>query len=184
MNNRKLITGILLVLVFVLSGVNSFAQDMKSKMKDKPEMAEMMKSPHHKMMMAYRQNTLTFATTLRDLAKDAANFDAESAKTMVNEIKRSSEMMDKVHQDHISKMKSEKKMDAEKMEKMAPMMEKMKKQKAELDEHIKALETSVEAVSVDTKEVEKHSAAIVEMLEGMKMGEQHKDKMKMDKKQM
>jgi hypothetical protein len=191
MRIKILTTSIVAMFIFTLASI-SFAQNADGKMKDmknmkmgdNPEMSEMMKSAHHKMMMAHRQNVLTFATTLRDLAKDSENFDADAAKTMVGEIKRSSEMMDKVHQDHMSKMKAEKKMNAEKMEKMAPMMEKMKKQKAELNEHIKALEKSVEADSIDRQEVEKHSSAIVEMLEGMKMGDQHKERMKMDMKDM
>ena len=181
MKFKILTTSIIAVIIFLFSG-SSFAQNndgkmKKMKMKDKSEMSEMMKSSHHKMMAAHRQNVLTFAKALRDLAKDSENFDAESAKAMTGEIKRSAVMMDKIHKDHMSKMKSEDKMSPEKMKKMAPMMEKMKKQKAELDHHIKALEDSVGAASIDRKEVEKHSSAIVEMLEGMKMGEKHKGKM-------
>lgn len=183
MKLKILTTSIVAMFIFVLTSV-SFAQNANGKMKnmenmkDNPEMAKMMKSAHHKMMMAHRGNVLTFATTLRDLAKDSENFESEAAKTMVGEIKRSSKMMDEVHQDHMSKMKSENKMNAEKMKKMAPMMEKMKKQKAALKDHITALEKSVEADSIDRKEVEKHSSAIVEMLEKKKMKEKHKGKMK------
>lgn len=190
MKMKLLTTSIVAMFIFTLASV-SFAQNANGKMKDmknmkdNPEMAKMMKSAHHKMMMAHRGNVLTFATTLRDLAKDAENFESEAAKAMVGEIKRSSKMMDEVHQDHMSKMNSEKKMSAVKMKKMAPMMEKMKKQKAALKDHITALEKSVEADSIDRKEVEKHSSAIVEMLEGkMKMNKKHKGKMKMNKKDM
>jgi protein involved in sex pheromone biosynthesis len=182
---RKMkILKISIVAIFIfLSASIAFAQDTDAKMKDmsmkdKTEMSEMMKSPQQKVMMAYHQNILTFAKTLRDLAKDSENLDSEFAKTMVSEIKRSSEMMDKIHKDHMSKM------NPEKMEKMAPMMEKMKKQKAELDEHIKALEKSVESALIDKKEFETHASAIVEMLESEKMDEMHKDKMKMDMKDM
>lgn len=188
MKFKLLTTSIVAIFIFLFSS-SSFAQNSggkmkKMKMEDKPEMSKMMKSAHHKMAMAHRQNVLTFAKTLRDLAKDAENFDPELAKTMAGEIKRSSEMMDKVHKAHMTKMKSEGKMNAEKMKKMAPMMEKMKQQKAEMVEHIKALEKSVGAASIDRKVVEEHSSAIVEMLESKKMDKKHKDKMKMGMKNM
>lgn len=190
LSKMKLLTTSIVAIFIFLSASISFAQDIDNQMKDmnmkdKPEMAEMMKSPHHKLMMAYRQNVLTFAKTLRDLAKDSENFNIEFAKTMAGEIKRSSEMMDKVNKVHMSIMNAKNKMNVESKEKMSSMMmEKMKKHKAELDQHILALEKSVESASVNRKEVEKHSSVIVEMLEGMKMGNQYKDKLKMNMKDM
>lgn len=166
--------------LFVFAGI-SFAQDTNHKMKDmdmkmgeKPEMSEMMKSPQHKLMMAYHKNIVTFAKTLQEMAKDSQSVDADSAKMIVSEIKRSSEMMDKIHSDHLSKMDSAMK------EKMAPMMEHMKMKKAELDHHVMALEKSVSSASIDSKDVEKHASAIVDMLEDMKMDDGNKDKKKMD----
>lgn len=185
----KILTTSIIAIFFFLSATSSFAQSSDTKMKnmnmkEKAEMSKMMKSPHHKVMVAHRRNVLTFSKTLRDLANDSENFDANYAKAIVTEIRRSSEMMDKVHKDHMSKMKSENKMNGEKSKKMASMMEKMKKHKAQLDDYIKALEKSVEASSIDRKEVGKHSSAIVEMLERKKVGQEHKGKMKMDTKNM
>lgn len=174
MKIRKLNIGILLVFVFILSVSNSFAQDQKSKMKemkDKPEMAEMMKSPQHKLMMAYRQNLLTFAKTLRDAAKESENIDADFAKSIVAEIKRSSEMMDKIHKDHMESM------DAAMLEKMSSNMDKMKKDQDALKANISALEESVQKDSLNSKEIETRAEAIISQLG-------KKDKMKMEKKEM
>jgi hypothetical protein len=176
----KLLTAIFAL--FVFAGIG-FAQNTDSKMKkmdmkmgDKPEMSEMMNSPQHKLMKAYHQNIVTFAKTLQEMSKDSQNVDADLAKMSVSEIKRSSEMMDKIHTDHMSKMDSAMK------KKMAPMMENMKTKKAELDHHIMELDKSVSAASINAKDVEKHASAIVEMLDGMKMDGGNKDKMKMDHK--
>ena len=84
-------------------------------------MSEMEKSPHHKMMMAYRQNVSNFANALSEMAKDEKTFDADFARTAVAEIKRSAAMMDEIHSKHSAMMKTEMR------EKMKPMMEKMYK---------------------------------------------------------
>jgi hypothetical protein len=121
-------------------------------------------------MTVYRKNLSNFAETLRDMAKDSENFNLNFAKAILSDIKRSSEMMDMVHQDQMSKM------DSKMMEKMAPMMEKMKQQKTELDHHIMALEKEINADSVNIKEIEKHAAAITELLSEKKMDKMEKAK--------
>lgn len=172
----KLLTAIFAL--FVFAGI-SFAQNTDSKMKkmdmkmgDKAEMADMMKSQNHQVMKAYKGNLLNLAETLRDIAKDSDNYNSDFAKAIFSDIERSSEMMDKVHMDHMSKM------DSKMMEKMAPMMDKMKKQKTELDHHIVALGKEINAPSVNAKEVEKHAAAIADMLSEKKMDGMKKGKMK------
>lgn len=171
----KLLTAI--VALFVFAGI-SFAQntdkkmkDMDMKMGDKPEMAEMMKSQNHQVMSVYRKNLSNFAETLRDMAKDSDNFNPDFAKAVFSDIKRSSEMMDMVHQEHMGKM------DSKMMEKMAPMMEQMKQKKTELDHHIMALGKEINADSVNAKEVEKHASAIAELLSEKKMDGMDKGKM-------
>lgn len=158
--------GFLTFLLTFAVAITSFAQDTDSKMtdmKDDPAMMEMMKSQHHRVMTTYRQSLLGYAETLRDLAKDSADLNADFAKALFEDIERSSRMMDAVHKDHMSKMDSKMK------EKMAPMMDKMKVKKDELDHHIMALGKAINADSINAKEVEKHASAIVELLTGKKM---------------
>jgi len=180
---------ILTIVAFMFLAAGSiFAQDSDGKMKDmkhmnmmkdNPEMMKMMKSPHHKMMMAYHHNIHSFAKVLKHMSKDGNTYNAKFAKDSVKEMKRSSKMMDKIHENHMSKMKAKKKMDADKMAKMAPMMAKMKKKKAELDGHIAALDRSVTAGN--KAEVNQHASAIAKMTHMKKKGKKHKRKMKMDK---
>lgn len=161
------------ILLTVASGSFVFGQDKKMdgmKMTDKAMMAEMMKSPHHKIMTAYKLNTVNFAKTLRDMAMDSKTFDAEFALTAVAEIKRGSEMMDGVHQKHQATMS------AEMRQKMAMMMEKMSKDQMALKKHIAALETLLQNDAPNLKDIETHAAAIVSQFEKTKMSD---GKMKM-----
>ncbi len=121
MNTRK---SILLAIAFLF--VAAFvmvtpAQDKKmhgDKMKNEM-MSEMEKSPHHKMMMAYRQNIANFADALSEMTKDEKTFDAEFARAALAEIKRGAEMTGEIHRKHSAMMPAEMK------DKMKPMMEKM-----------------------------------------------------------
>lgn len=134
------------------------AQDGK---KMKMGMAEMHKSPHHAVMMAYRHNVLMFAKTLRDMAQAGKLEDVDLARTAFAEIKQSMAKMEEVHQAHMGKMS------AEKRAMMKPMMEKMQAQQALVKEHILELEKALQMVAPDAREVEKHAAALVSQLEKM-----------------
>ncbi len=176
MKIKMMIAG--LVAVFMLSSASSFFaqgdKKMEMKMDGDMNMSEMMKSSHHLMGMAYRQNINTLATTLVELSNGTEAVDAEFVKTIVADIKSASGMMDRIHMDHMSKMKPEMKT------KMAPMMEKMKTKKEALASHIMALDAAAKAESIDMKEVGKHAAAIADMTKSeMKMKESHDGKMDM-----
>ncbi len=160
-----------MVVLAVLLSVGGVAaqDDKKMKMDGMDMMAMMQKGAHHKMMMAHRQNVLTFAKTLRDMAKDGKLEDVELARNAFAEIKRSAEKMEGIQKDHMSKM------DPKMMEKMKPMMEKMQAEKAAMKEHILALEKALQANAPDAKELEKHAAALVEQLEKMKMPDKKMD---------
>ena len=143
-----------------------FGQDKKMDkmmMPDKMMMAEMMKSPHHQMMTAYKQNVVNFAAALRDMAGDSKMFDRDFALTALVEIKNGATMMDGIHQKH------EAAMSAEMRQKMAMMMEKMSKDQRALKEHIAALETLLQNDAPNLKDVQTHAAAIVSQFEKMKM---------------
>lgn len=117
--------------VFVLSVGSLFAQDKKMDAEKAPKedmnMSEMSKSPHHIAMMAYRQSVLTFATALRDLARDGNVQDVDLARDVFAEIKRNVGEMDRIHQSHMSKMNPAMR------EKMKPMMEKMQAEGAAMN---------------------------------------------------
>ena len=171
------------IIVVLLSVGGIAAQDVKKMDKDKMkkdgmmDMAAMKKSPHHTVMMAYRQNVLAFAKTVRDMTKDGKLEDVELARNAFAEIKHSMEKMEEVHQSHMGKMKPEM------MTMMKPMMEKMQTEKAVVKEHILALEKALLADAPDAGEVNKHAAALVSQLEKMDMPDKKMDmsdkKMKM-----
>ena len=161
------------ILFIVASGSVIFGQDKKmdeKSMPDKTMMAEMMKSPHHVMMTAYRQNVINFAAVLRDMAVAPKMFDRDFARNALTEIKHGAEMMDGIHQKHQAMMS------AEMRQKMEMMMEKMSKDQTALKEHIAALETLLQGDAPNLKDVQMHAAAIVSQFEKMKMSD---GKMKM-----
>ncbi len=174
---KKQILVILTVVMAVLLSVGGIAaQDGKKMDKDKMkndmkmDMAAMMKSPHHGVMMAHRQNVLTFAKTLRDMSAGGKLEDVDLARDSFAEVKRSMEKMEDMHKAQMGKMS------AEKLEMMKPMMEKTKAEQAIVKEHVLALEKALGADKPDATEVNKHAAALVLQLEKMDMSDM---KMKM-----
>lgn len=170
MKNRSLI--FLMLTVFMLFGVaDSTAQAMKKggrATQKEMKMSEMNEGPHHEMMMPYQQNMVNFAKALRGLAKESKTWDADFARTAVAEIKRSAESIDEIHRKHMSTMSSEMR------EKMKPMMEEMKKEQTELSEQILALEKTVEPNTLNAKEIETRTAAIISEME-KEISEQKKE---------
>lgn len=164
MKKRNLVVYAVVVTFMLAAGI--FAQDKtvtEKKMHKGTMMSEMGKSHQHMVMMAYRQNVLTFAKALRDMAKNGAIQDIELARNAFSEIKRSMDKMDEIHQTHMNKMS------AEMREKMKPMMEKMQAERAAVREHVVALEKTLQADTPAAREVETHAAALVLQLEKMKM---------------
>ena len=155
------------IIVVLLSVGSIVAQDGKKMDKDKMkkdmmmEMAAMKKSPHHLVMMAYRQNVLMFAKTLRDMTKDGKLADIELARNAFAEIEESMEKMGDIHQSHMDKMS------AEMREMMKPMMEKMQADNAVVKEHILALEKALQVAVPNAMDVNKHATALVMQLEKM-----------------
>ena len=77
--------------------------------------------------------------------------------------------MKRIHHDHMGKMDSKMK------EKMAPMMEKMKTRQTELNHHIMALGKEINADSINSAEVQKHTSAIIEMFDKEQMDMKNKN---------
>lgn len=164
MRIHNLIVGIVIATFALSAGL--LAQDKKmaeKKMQKGMTMSEMSNSPQHLVMMAYRQNVLSFANALRDMAKSGNIQDVELARNALSEIKRSTEKMDEIHQTHMAKMSPDMR------EKMKPMMEKMQKEQAAVKEHVLALEKTLQTDAPVATEVETHAAALVLQLEKMKM---------------
>ncbi len=156
---KKQILMISMVIVVVLLSVGSIAAQDSKKMK--MDMAAMMKSPHHLVMMAYRHNVLTFAKSLREMTAGGKLEDVDLARNAFAEIKHSMEKMGEIHQSQMGKMS------AEKREMMKPMMEKMQAEKAIVNGHIIELEKALQVATPNALEVNKHVAALVMQLEKM-----------------
>lgn len=170
MKNKSLT--FLMLAVFMLFGVaDSPAQEMKKddkKTQKEMKISEMNEGPHHAMMLPYQQNMVNFAKALRGLAKESRTWDADFARTAAAEIKRGAERIDEIHRKHMD-TKS-----AEMREKMKPMMEEMKKERAELNEQILALEKAAASNTLNAKEIEIRTAAIITELE-KEMAEEKKE---------
>lgn len=181
MNKKYVLTALLFVFALLFSAGNASAQEEKSgmkKMKKEMSMEEMHKSPHHRLMMAYRQNLVTFASALRDAARPGETLDREFARATVEEIRRSAGKMREIHQDHMAMMTPEMR------DGMAEMMQKMQSQQAKVEEHIAALERLVAVQTLDGKEIEKHAGELVSEFGKMKMKDKDKMKEKMKDKKM
>ena len=148
-----------MAIAMVLLTVGSIAAQDSKKMK--MDMAAMMKSPHHSVMMAYRQNVLMFSKTLRDMTAGGKLEDVDLARNAFAEIKHSMEKMDELHQSQMGKMKPEM------MTMMKPMMEKMQAEQAIVEGHILELENALQIATPNAMDVNKHAAALVMQLEKM-----------------
>ena len=165
MNTKKhLQISILTVAVLVGSALGIMAQGKMDKMKGKPmDMAEMMKAPHHMLMMAHMKSMSEFAEALHHQAMMPKALDVEFARAAVAELKHNLDAMDAIHQKQMQTMSAEMK------SKMKTMMEKMDKSQASMKEHVMELETAVQADQPDSKQVIMHVNALLKEFGMMKM---------------
>ncbi len=161
MKKQMLVISMVILAVLLSVGGVAAQDDKMMKMDGMDMMAMMQKSPHHKMMMAHRQNVLTFAKTLRDMASGGKLEDVELARNAFAEIKRGMEKMDEIHQSQMGKMKPEM------MTMMKLMMKKMQAENMLVKEHITALENALQVAAPNAMDVNKHAAALVMQLEKM-----------------
>jgi hypothetical protein len=143
----------IIVVLFCVGGVA--AQDAKKMDGDAKMMAEMKKSPNHKLMMAYTKTMADFSRMLRDQALTPNGPDVEFARAAVAELRHNLDAMEALHQKQMAGMSAEMK------EKMKMMMEKMDKDRAMVKEHVSALETAVRADKPDAKQVAMHANDLV-----------------------
>lgn len=158
-----LVCAAIAISLFATAGAS--AQGEKKMTKGEMDMEAMHKSPHHLLMMAHHHSAMTFATLLRDMAKDGKFEDLEAARGAFAEIKHCMDEMEMVHRMHMSGMSKEK---AEKMKPMiAEMKPKMDAEKAAVSAHIAALERAFQMNAPDATEIQKHAAELVMVFEKM-----------------
>jgi hypothetical protein len=143
----------IIAVLFSIGGVA--AQDSKKMGGDAKMMAEMKKSPNHKLMMAYTKTMADFSRMLRDQALTPNGPDVEFARAAVSELRHNLDVMEALHQKHMAGMSDEMKA------KMKMMMDKMEKGQAKVKEHVTALETAVQAAKPDGKQVAMHANDLV-----------------------
>ena len=162
-NTRALLSAIAMMLVLSIPsaafGQHKHGGQKKAGMSGmKMDMAKMMQSPHHKLMMAYMKSMSAFATTLRDQAMKPEAMDVEVARATVAELRHNLDAMEALHQKHMQSMS------AEMQSKMKTMMEKMDKNGAKLKDQVTALETVVQADKPDSAQVTAHANALLKHL--------------------
>lgn len=175
---------LLAAVAILLTSSGTFAQHKHGQSEQKKtattgtnaEMAKMMQSPHHQLMMAYMRSMGDFAKTLHDEAVKPAPLDVEFARSTVAEIRHDLDAMETLHQKHMQMMSAEMKT------KMQTMMEKMDKNRTMLKEQVSALEADVQADKPDSNKVALHASALVKHIGMMsKMGGGTKDQKPMMK---
>ena len=143
----------IIVVLFCVGGIA--AQGAKKMGGDAKMMAEMKKSPHHKLMMAYMTTMSHFSKMLCDQALTPMGPDAEFARATVAELRHDLDSMEALKKKHMDAMSPEM------MAKMKTMMEKMDKGQAMVREHVAALEAAVKTDKPDAKVVAMHSNDLV-----------------------
>jgi polyhydroxyalkanoate synthesis regulator phasin len=136
------------------------------------DMSVMMQEPHHQLAMAYKQNLESFAKALRDEAAKTATVNPEFARAAVAEMKRSFDLMQQHHQDHMKTIDD--KMKAH----MSNMMKQMEAQDAAIKEALAGLDKEVQNSAPDSKAISQYVDDILKNCDMSKMhGEMMKDPM-------
>jgi len=136
------------------------------------DMSAMMQEPHHQLAMAYKQNLENFAKALRDEAAKTTTVNPEFARDAVSEMKRSFDLMQRHHQDHMNTIDD--KMKAH----MSDMMKQMEAQDAAIKEALAGLDKEVQNSAPDSKNISNYVDAILKNCDMSKMhGEMMKDPM-------
>jgi hypothetical protein len=161
-----IITAIMLVLVIPSAVIAQHKHTQSGQTKAgmagmQSEMAKMMKSPHHMLMTAHLMSMSEFARALRTQAVKPEPLDVEFARAAVAELRHNLDAIEAIHQQHMQAMSAEMK------SKMQMMMEKMEKGRATLKDQVSALESDVQAVTPDNKQVLADTSALLNHLRMM-----------------
>ena len=131
-------------------------------------MATMMNEPHHQLTMAYKQNLENFAKALRQQAAKTTTVNSEFARDAVTEMKRSFDMMQQHHQDHMKTV--DEKMKAH----MSDMMKQMETQDSAIKAALDGLDKEAQNSAPDSKHI---STFVDEILKNCDMSKMHGDRM-------
>jgi hypothetical protein len=175
---------VLAICLVSLISISSMAQHKHSTQKKTEtsgtDMASMMQSPHHKLMMAYVKSMSAFATALQEQSMKVEGFDVEAARSTVAELRHNLDAMDALHEKHMQSMNPD-------MEsKMQTMMKNMDQHRAMVKDQVSALENDVKADKPNITELRNHATALVKHLQMMSNmhGGTMMPGMKMDMKKM
>lgn len=136
---------------------------------DMMDMSAMMQEPHHQLAMAYKQNLENFAKALRNEAAKTATVNPEFARAAVAEMKRSFDLMQQHHQDHLKTIDD--KMKAH----MSDMMKQMEAQDAAIKEALAGLDKEVQNSAPDSKAISQY---VDDLLKNCDMSKMHGEMMK------
>lgn len=136
------------------------------------DMSAMMQEPHHQLAMAYKQNLENFAKALRDEAAKTTAVNPEFARAAVAEMKRSFNLTQQHHQDHVKTIDD--KMKAH----MSDMMKQMETQDVAIREALAGLDKEVQNSAPDSKAISQYVDVILKNCDMSKMhGEMMKEPM-------
>ncbi len=135
------------------------------------DMSAMMQEPHHQLAMAYKKNLENFAKALQQEAAKTATVNPEFARAAVAEMKRSFDLMQQHHQDHMKTI--DEKMKAQ----MSDMMKQMETQDMAIKESLARLDKEVHNSAPDSKNISTYVDDILKNCDMSKMhGEMMSDK--------
>lgn len=161
----KLATATLVVLMvpFAASAQHKHAPGVPKRSGGSTEMAKMMNSPHHMLMMAHMKSMSEFAKTLHVQAIKPEALNADFARAAVAELRHDLDAIEAIHQQQVETM------DAEMKAKMATMMAKMEMERTAVKSMVGALETDVQANTIDSKQVAMDAKALLKQFGKMAM---------------
>lgn len=117
--------------------------------------------PHHVLAMAYHRNLAGFAKALRDQTAGASAVNVDFARPAVSEMRRSFDLMNQHHQEHM------KTMSAAMHTKMSAMMQQMETHQVALNTQLTALEQEIQLSTPDAKKVSALAASVSSHLDAM-----------------
>jgi len=163
---KKLFYGIALSAIAATTLIASAAGTSAHQDKDKMaqgmmDMSPMMNEPHHQLAMAYRENMVNFAKTLRQATTDTTTVNAPFAHAAVAEMKRSFDQMQEHHKDHMKAMDEKMKAD------MAGMMKDMDAKTEAIKQDLAALDKEVDTSAPDSKRISSLVDDILKNCDGM-----------------
>ncbi len=135
------------------------------------DMSTMMQEPHHQLAMAYKRNLENFAKALQQEAAKTTTVNPEFARAAVAEMKRSFDLMQQHHRDHMKTIDD--KMKAQ----MSDMMKQMETQDMAIKESLARLDKEVQNIAPDSRNISTYVNDILKNCDMSKMhGEMMSDK--------